>query len=376
MKASLPLLVVKSTHGGPLSGGALLRLQLPSGAEIGLASLSLRAARLPVTSSGLISRLTGAWTSAFMFRRCCMVLLAEAFTVANRATEEPKQRKMPIPLSRRLAQELVLTSVFSCLACADLTAVVAGRVFATDASLSRGAACSCAVPPHVAKALWQNGDRKGAYSRLEEGPKVLLKAAGLAPEGEDLADDLSTLGPLRQVPFRIDVLEVGCCSGFLGGPGIRDGVDLGPLISPAASRHYDVLAPSFSAWLSDVIQGGWVRGLLLSPPCAFCGSGPSLAYWRRCVGFFRLACELSVPCALLLPGPACRAFGTTLERLGRELSCVPRWLDFEKLGAETPGGLMCLCSCLDSGALSSFQGPSDLDASPCPGESVRPPPWP
>ena len=79
-----------------------------------------------------------------------------------------------MPLTRRLSQELVLASVLSVVACADLTAPLADRVFATDASLARGAACSCPVPPAVCRSLWQNGDRRGAYTRLEEGPRILL----------------------------------------------------------------------------------------------------------------------------------------------------------------------------------------------------------
>ena len=299
-----------------------------------------------------------------------MVVLAEAFAVSNRAAVEPKQNKRPFPLSRRLAQELALASVFSVTACADLTAEVAPRVYATDASLSRGAACSCAVPAHVAKALWQNGDRRGAYSRLEEGPRVLLKAAGLAPEGEDVIDDVGPQAPLKQVPFDIDVLEIGCCSGFLGGPGVKEGVDLGPLISPANSRFYDVLAPHFSSWLSDMLQGGWVRGLMLTPPCSLCRSGPCLAYWRRCLALFHLACACGAPC-VLLPGPACLAFDTVLQSLGRVFRCELRWLSSQKLGEEAPGGLACVCAGFDGGHLDSFVGHADFGSPFSLGEASR-----
>ena len=342
----------------------LVTAAAPLGRRLGLASLSLRAARLGVTSSGLVSRLTGAWTSAFLFRRCCMVVLSEAFSVANRAAEEPRLSKRPFPLSHRLAQEFVLASVLSVVACADLTAEVADRVYATDASLARGAVCSCSVPTQVAKSLWQNGDRRGAYSRLEEGPKILLRAAGLAPEEEDVADDPDLSAPLKQVPFRIDVLELGCCGGFLGGPGLKEGVDLGPLISPSASRHYDILAPSFAAWLSDMIQGGWVRGLLLCPPCASCATGPGKAGLKRCLSFFCLANALHVPCLLLLPGPVGQAHAGEIEKHASLPSCQKRWLSSSRLGADGPGGWVCLSTCLDATALDSFSASVDAKA-PC-----------
>ena len=67
-----------------------------------LALLSLRAARLPVTTPGLIARLTGAWTSAFLYRRCCMAVLSEAYGVANRAATAPSESRVSVRLSRRL----------------------------------------------------------------------------------------------------------------------------------------------------------------------------------------------------------------------------------------------------------------------------------
>ncbi|CAE7423072.1 unnamed protein product [Symbiodinium sp. CCMP2592] len=93
----------------------------------------------------------------------------------------------------RLA-ELVLSSVLSPFAAADLTAEQSPCIYATDASLARGAICSCTVDGPVARSLWQNGDRRGAYTRLEEGPAALLKAAGVQPEDEDLGDGLAAVG--------------------------------------------------------------------------------------------------------------------------------------------------------------------------------------
>lgn len=43
--------------------------------RLSLASLSLRAAALPVISRGLASRLSGTWTSVLMFRRCLVSIL-------------------------------------------------------------------------------------------------------------------------------------------------------------------------------------------------------------------------------------------------------------------------------------------------------------
>ncbi|CAE7634300.1 dnc, partial [Symbiodinium microadriaticum] len=104
--------------------------------------------------------------------------------------------------------ELVLCAVLSPVAATDLTAQHSEEAYATDASLARGAVCRCALPRSVTRSLWQNGDRRGAYTRLEDGPRTLLKAAGLAHTSEDV-DEAVVPAPAREtVPFSFDVLEV------------------------------------------------------------------------------------------------------------------------------------------------------------------------
>ena len=116
----------------------LVTAAAPLARRVSLSALSLRAARLPVTTPGLVARLTGAWTSAFLFRRACMVVLFEAYVLASRAADDPAEGRKPVKLSRRLAEEFVLASVLSPLAAADLTAEQNTKVHATDASLARG----------------------------------------------------------------------------------------------------------------------------------------------------------------------------------------------------------------------------------------------
>ncbi|CAE7830446.1 unnamed protein product, partial [Symbiodinium sp. KB8] len=266
-----------------------------------LALLSLRAARLPVTTPGLIARLTGAWTSAFLYRRCCMAVLSEAYGVANRAATAPSESRVSVRLSRRLAQELVLCAVLSPVAATDLTAQRSEEAYATDASLARGAVCRCALPRSVTRSLWQNGDRRGAYTRLEDGPRTLLKAAGLAHTSEDV-DEAVVPAPAREtVPFSFDVLEVCCCEGFLGGPGPSDGLDLSPCFSRQASRHYDLTSPDFLLWLSEVLVGGYTRGLLLCPPGPCCESSTCASSALGALAIFRVATQKVVPALLLLP---------------------------------------------------------------------------
>ena len=336
----------------------------PLARRTSLALLSLRAARLPVTTPGLVARLTGAWTSTFLYRRCCMVVLAEAYRVANLAATVPAKSREPLRLSRRLAQELVLCAVLSPIAATDLTAKQSEEVYATDASLARGAACRCVLPLHAARSLWQNGDRRGAYSRLEEGPQVLLKAAGLAPCAEDV-DEAPISRPLREtVPFSFDVIEVGCCQGLLGGPGPVEGLDLSPCFSPGTSRHFDLLVPDFLLWLCEALAGGYTGGLLLHPAGVCCGSGPPRAYALRALAAFRVSAGFSVPSVLLLPCSVLPELGGHLHSVEGLCSTPPfrlGWLD----GAGASRLCLCLCSLAETGPLQSLGLPGDSPPDLC-----------
>ena len=155
------------------------------------------------------------------------------------------------------------------LAATDLTAAPSCQLHATDASLARGASCSTPVSSETATLLWQNGDCRGAYSRLQPAPSALLKAAGI--EGADVdGDERAATSPASSVPFLVDVLEIGCGSGWFGGPGPQEGLDLGPLLALTASRRYDVLNPSLTDWIASVVSEGLIRSLLISPACRAC----------------------------------------------------------------------------------------------------------
>ena len=58
-------------------------------------------------------------------------------------------------------------------------------VFASDASLGKGAVVCTSVEEKVAEAMWVGADKKGSYSKLDSFPCDLLAAAG-----EELSGDV------------------------------------------------------------------------------------------------------------------------------------------------------------------------------------------
>ena len=58
---------------------ACVPVAAPLARRVALSVLSLRAARLPITSAKLLTRLSGAWVSCAMFRRCSMCIFQRIF---------------------------------------------------------------------------------------------------------------------------------------------------------------------------------------------------------------------------------------------------------------------------------------------------------
>ena len=157
----------------PQVSRACMPVAAPLGRRVALAVLSLRAARLPITSPRLLSRLSGAWVSCAMFRRCSMCIFHRVFGPESRAAPGSPPHE-PVPQPRKLAQEFCLASALLPLFASNIAVHQHSRAFATDASLALGAFCETEVGEELAHSLWLNGDRKGAYSRLSVGATALL----------------------------------------------------------------------------------------------------------------------------------------------------------------------------------------------------------
>lgn len=164
-------------------GIGLTTVGAPLAKRLGLSVLSLRAARLSSTSSRLISRLAGNWTSILMFRRCFMSVIDEMFALA--ADAERTGSNFIVSQSAKVREELMLLAIFAPIICTNIAVDYCPYVFASDASLGRGAVVSTSVSQKVSEALFLGSDKKGTYSKLESSPGQLLSAVG-----EEHADDL------------------------------------------------------------------------------------------------------------------------------------------------------------------------------------------
>ena len=194
-------------------GAGLSTVGAPLGKRIALASLSLRLAAFPVISRGIAARLAGNWTSVLMFRRCLTCILDGIFQLGNSSAAAADE---VVGLPRTIAEELVLASIASFLAVTDVSVPYDANVYATDASTWGGAVVQTKVNEPVAERLWLGGDRKGAYTLLDQGATATLRILGEETEAEKGLDlPFQSFHPKKALDFSFDFVEICGGSGVL-----------------------------------------------------------------------------------------------------------------------------------------------------------------
>ena len=256
----------------------ILPVGAPALKRLSLSWIALTSARFGYTSDALHSSLTGSLVSAFCFRKCSMAIIKELFKVIP-PTSLNVEKPVLHALSRKAAEELVLAGVLLPILVTDVKSPILPKVFASDASLQKGAFCEADVSPQMAMALWQSGDFRGGHSFLDSAERSMLKKTfGLEEEDlKDHGDDGAAAdyllgaagdeGPQRPLAQHFDFLEVCGGSGVLSEKMSAKGFVVGPIIDLSYSRHYDLTQGRTLEWLLFLVQNGRVRLLALEPPC-------------------------------------------------------------------------------------------------------------
>ena len=156
--------------------GGILPVGCPASKRLALSWIAAKAAALPCTSDALHASLLGGLVSAFCFRRCSMAVLEELFKVIPATELQPDQPRTH-PLSRRAANELILSAVLLPVATSDILPSFHKWIYASDASNIKGAFCESIISPGLAMPLWQAGDFKGGHSFLDPWQKRVVQEA-------------------------------------------------------------------------------------------------------------------------------------------------------------------------------------------------------
>ena len=250
----------------------LATVSAPTAKRLSMSVLSLKAAVLPVVSRGLMSRLIGSWTSVIMYRRCLSSTMSMVFQYGVQGGK-PEDELLHFP------RELVLLSLFSFVAASDISVPYCRRIFATDASMRKD----------VAKAVWLGGDKKGAYTRLENPFASALKNLGF--ESEEVAESEDHVGaPSAGLDFSFDFCEICGGSGVVSKEAARLGMTVCPPIELSSSEHYDISNTKLIEWLCFMITSGKIRSCMFEPPCTSFSPAahPAVRSYSQPLGFDRM----------------------------------------------------------------------------------------
>ena len=144
----------------------LVQVGTPIQKRLSLSLASLKLAGFRTTTEELTSMISGAWVSALLFRRCAMACLGKLFGISVKEAPGPDGSKL-VALPSAVRQELCIVSVLAPVLATNVAAPFLQEVFASDASMKRGAYVKAPASVSEASALWLAADTKGFYTMLD-----------------------------------------------------------------------------------------------------------------------------------------------------------------------------------------------------------------
>lgn len=247
----------------------MVTVAAPAKKRIALSYLSLQVAQLPMTSDSLHLCLIGGWVSLLGYRRPMMAILQDSFKVVDMLAFDRENPRV-VPLTRKVAGELVLLSVLAPLAVTDIAVPFSQDIYCTDASLEKGAILWAAVSKDVSEVLWKTSKTKGAYSRLLSPVECVLKQLG---ELEEVALERqrwqkSELQRLERPPaFSCDFIEFFSGASKISQCLLEWGYVVGPLLDISISEEYNLEKHYVVSWLVFMLTEKRLLGFFLGPPC-------------------------------------------------------------------------------------------------------------
>ena len=281
---------IDSSQAARSRGAVLVAASLAK--RLSLVSLSLRVAALPIISRGLASRLSGTWTSVLMFRHCLVSVLDGIYKLG---VIYGKREDEVLLLPRQTAEELVLASVLAFVASSNVQVPYCDRVFATDASLKKGAITSRFLDPELAKTIWLGGDKRGAYTRLDNPFRAALRGIGFGAEDfitneENIIEESINIQKRdAKLCFSCDFCEICGGSGVVSAEAASLGLTVMRPIELSDSVHFDLGNYRLIEWLCFMLQTGRLRSVMCEPPCRTFSAAahPALRSYKQPRGFNR-----------------------------------------------------------------------------------------
>ena len=246
----------------------LCLLGAPLQKRLALSTLSLRTASLSGISSKLAARLSGSWVSVLLYRRPVSSIVDDLFAVG--AGAEFQKENVVVPLTRKVAQELAMLAVMVPLLVSDLSAPIDTEIYATDASLQKGAIVSAHASEEVAKSLWLGCDKRGSCTMLDNPFKSILRSLG-----EDVDQDVGEVGfdplgwhPIPKPPlFYFDFVEICGGAGRVSDAMAALGHVVAPVLDLSLSSFYNLSELRLLLWIYHMLAEKRFGSCMVEPPC-------------------------------------------------------------------------------------------------------------
>ena len=196
-----------------------------------------------------------------------MSVLDKSFSFVN-ASEIDRDLPRVVPLTRAVAQEIVLLSVLCPLFATDLGATLITKLYASDASDRKGAYVSRDMPEHVARAMWRSGRKKGGYVRMLNRSEALIRK--LDPDFEELSWEVGgevSQRVERPRAHRYHFIELCGGAGKVTKYLSQRGWVCGPVLDLDASRHYNLRSLKLLSWVIHLLEEDLLDSFMVEPPC-------------------------------------------------------------------------------------------------------------
>ena len=237
-------------------------LGTPATKRYALAWITLQVCALPFTTDVLHVCLLGGWISLLTFRRPLMSVLGAAFRLVDSSAICPLKPRL-VRLTREVANELTVLALLVCMAVSDLRAEASPWVFATDASMKKGAICKAKIDKDFSKVLWRTSRSKGAYHRLLTPLQDLSRRLELLEE----FGGVDALPVSRPLAFCYDFLEVFSGAATVSQALLEKGFVVGPPIDISVNEEYNMQWVRVISWITFMISEKRLCAIMCEPPC-------------------------------------------------------------------------------------------------------------
>lgn len=239
----------------------LVTLGAPPAKRVSLSFITLHLCSMTHTTDSLHLCLLGGWISMLAYRRPLMSILNRSFHLVDQNAFDQNNPRV-LPLSREVANELLLLAVLMPLMIHELSADYLPWIFASDASSSKGAVCRAEVGRDVAEVLWRHCKSKGAYTRLLT--ESFLRKLELF---EEHSEQKLVEEPSRPLAFTFDFLEVFAGSAKVTKYVAALGVSVGVPVDLSYSTEFDLRQQHVMRWLSFLVSERRIKCFAVEPPC-------------------------------------------------------------------------------------------------------------